>query len=486
MRHLLISLIAFCSVLSIKAQTGDPKDAYAQFKRQAEAKYSNFRDEANARYAEFMEEAWEWFEAMPAIPRPKDQDVKPRTLPDEDRDKPVKNKPIRLDTVMSPPRPAPPPRPADPIEEQPVENNFFVECSFYNTPIKVRFPEDDILQLGDCGNKKLRKAWLQLSDSQYDNTIYDCLHLRDSLQLCDYAYLQMVDTIAHGRCPSDNEATLLAAFLYCQSGYKMRIGRVHGKICLLTASRHQIFDNKYWEIDGERFYALDCDADRLEILNVAFPSEQPLSLLITEAPLFAYDASTERTLQAKHYADMGTTTRVNKNLLAFYASYPTSCVDYNFMTRWAMYANTPLDPSLKAQLYPTLTEAIAGLSQLDAANKLLDYVQTAFVYALDDEIWGHDRAFFSEETLYYPFCDCEDRSIFFSRLVRDLLHLDVVLVYYPGHLATAVAFTDNVEGDFITLDGTRFTIADPTYIDAPIGRTMTKMDNATATVILLE
>ena len=112
-------------------------------------------------------------------------------------------------------------------------------------------------------------------------------------------------------------------------------------------------------------------------------------------------------------------------------------------------------------------------------------MQTAFVYEYDDKVWGHDRALFAEETLFYPYCDCEDRAILFSRLVRDLLGLDVLLVFYPGHLATAVAFNSPMEGDYIDFDGKRFTICDPTYIGAPIGVTMPDMDNKTAKVIAL-
>lgn len=73
----------------------------------------------------------------------------------------------------------------------------------------------------------------------------------------------------------------------------------------------------------------------------------------------------------------------------------------------------------------------------------------------------------------------------YSRLVRDLLGLEVILVYYPGHLATAVNFNTPVEGDYIDLNGRHFTICDPTYIGAPIGATMPDMDNKTAKVVLL-
>lgn len=156
------------------------------------------------------------------------------------------------------------------------------------------------------------------------------------------------------------------------------------------------------------------------------------------------------------------------------------------MTRWAMYANTPLDENVKKQLYPKLRERIKDLSQLDAANKLLNWVQTAFVYEYDDKVWGHDRAFFAEETLYYPYCDCEDRAILYTRLIRDLLGLQTVLIYYPGHLACAVCFTEDVVGDCVLLNDKRFVITDPTYIGASVGKTMPDMDNSIAKAIILK
>ena len=200
--------------------------------------------------------------------------------------------------------------------------------------------------------------------------------------------------------------------------------------------------------------------------------------------------SAARTLTAKSYADMTAKVSVNKNLLDFYSSYPTSEVGGNFMTRWAMYANTPMCASVKTQLYPALRRGIQGKSQRESVERLLNWVQTAFIYEYDDKVWGGDRAFFAEESLHYPYCDCEDRSILFTRLVRDLLGLKCVLVYYPGHLASAVQFTDSEAlakgGDYINVNGSKFVIADPTYIGAPVGSTMPDMDNASAKVILLQ
>lgn len=136
-------------------------------------------------------------------------------------------------------------------------------------------------------------------------------------------------------------------------------------------------------------------------------------------------------------------------------------------------------------MYPSLCKIIADKSNLQAAELLLNLVQTGFVYEYDDKVWGHDRAFFAEETLYYPYADCEDRSILFSRLIRDLLGLDVALIYYPGHLATAVRFDEDVKGDAMIIDGHRYIVCAPTYIGAPVGAQMPTLEYDKAQAIVL-
>lgn len=177
--------------------------------------------------------------------------------------------------------------------------------------------------------------------------------------------------------------------------------------------------------------------------------------------------------------------QVPQKLIEFYNTYPTSTIDRNPLTRWAMYANTPLAQKTKDVLYPSLNRHIIEGDELQAAGILLNWIQKGLIYEYDDKVWGHDRAFFSEETLYYPHCDCEDRSILFSRLIRDLLDLDVALIYYPGHLATAVCFNGDVEGDAMIINGRKFIICDPTYIGAPVGMQMPDLEYDKAQAILL-
>ena len=481
MKLLYICLLFVIISNAIYSQTTE--EWYQAFKQQTEQDYISFRDNANQQYADFMRGAWEYYKAAPAIPVPQDEPIPP-VIYEEQREQEeqitINEEPIVL------PQPEPQPQPVEPIKSAPEPRSNTCRFTFFNTPCEVRIP-DNLLRLSSADNDAFAAGWEILSSGEYDAALYDCLQLRETLQLCDWAYLLLLyEFSANAYQAANNEATLLCAWLYCQSGYQMRLAQDGNQLHLLYASKHAIYGQSYFQLDGYNYYTLLPSSDNIQICTAAFENEQALSLQIPTYPLLSAVYASPRNLQSKRYQNIHITAQTNRSLIDFYDTYPSSELESNPLTRWAMYANTPLSDEMKQNIYPYLAQQLKGNTYREAVEQLLNFVQTAFVYEYDDKVWGGDRAFFAEETLHYPYADCEDRSIFFSRLVRDLLGLPVILVYYPGHLATAVAFPGQEQGDYIMLNGQRFIICDPTYIGAPVGVTMPDMNNQTAQVILLQ
>lgn len=481
---LLISLLFGLSMFTSSAQTDDFYAQYEKFSKHAKAEYEDYRAQCNAEYVKFLERAWKEYKVLPSIPRPKDEVVPPTIMPRQDKNK-KQAKEIPIENVVSPILSLPQPKPISPIyENDKVEEKNF-SFSYMGTTCEVRLPKDLNIRMSGCESCMIATIWKQLATNAMDNTIRDFLALRLKMQLCDWAYLNLIDTFAKAFCGHGNEAVIMAAFIYSQSGYKMRLGRDCEKLYLLYGSKHGIYEKGYIVIEGINYYPLDDKVERMEISDFSFPQEQSMSLYIENAQKFTIRPSAKRKLASEQYHDVTIDSQVNLNLIQFYNTYPSSEVNGNFMTRWKMYADTPMDESVSQMLYPDIKNKIEGLSDVQAVNQILNWVQTAFQYEYDDKVWGHDRAFFAEETLYYPYCDCEDRAILFTRLVRDLLGLKCILVYYPGHLASAVCLKQQVNGDYISLDGDVYTICAPTYIGAPVGITMPEMDNRSAKVIKL-
>lgn len=458
------------------------KEQYEQFKKQSLEKYQSFREECNRKYVDFLNNSWKQYNGQAPLPRPNDETpVPPRPFVKKE-DKPVVEvKPIAINPV----RPVPQPEPVEPVKEVPVPEPNYFTVDYLGLKHKVRLPDRANLKLFDTQPKSIARAWERLSDGCLDNAIHDCLEIRNRLNLCDWAYLQFLKELATRFCNDTNGATFLTAYLYCQSGYQMRLGVDDNKLILLFGSPHQIFDKPYFKIEGANFYPLDVVPRSISICDAPFEGEKPLSLIINQPLCVSENLSPRRNIAADAPGGLAAGSRVPTALIDFFNSYPSSMLANNQMTRWAIYAATPLNSATKDNLYPEL-KSISELPQLQAVEKLLNWVQTGFVYELDDKVWGHDRAFFAEETLYYPYCDCEDRSILFSRLVRDLVGLDVALIYYPGHLATAVCFNDEVNGDKMVIDGRTFVVCDPTYIGAPVGEQMPGLDYNNVQAIVLD
>ena len=149
---------------------------------------------------------------------------------------------------------------------EPIEH--YHTFSFYGTDYKVRLePKRINFKLPNINPETIAKQWEKFSVSIGDNVeqaeksrcanlLYDCLVLRKENNLCDWAYLNMLYQMSASFLgKGTNEATFLTAFLYCQSGYKIRMAsNLQGKLYILVASDHYIYDNPPFKIDGVRYF----------------------------------------------------------------------------------------------------------------------------------------------------------------------------------------------------------------------------------------
>lgn len=473
---------------------------FNDFKEKRRKEFEKFRRERNEEFAKFLRRGWRKVELSPVMPHPEDDIIPPVITPEEEVLPAPKPVPVPFSKVIPIPKPKPQPKPIDPIEEVPAPRPTPVrprpvvtvqKFSFFGTPAEVRVDKGHLFKLKRLNEGAIADAWLELSEERYTNLVYDCLRIREEHELCDWAYLMMLQSMADAVCgKGTNESTLLTAYVYCQSGYRMRMAIGGNRLYLLFASDHTIFGRGYYRLDGEEYYIFNVDGVRsMRICEQAYPQEQTMSLFIDKTPKLAMFQTESTVHKSRRNEDMYIAMTANRNMLDFYSSYPTSKFGENPVSRWAMYANMPTPDNIVKQIYPSLRKAVSQCNQWTAVNRILNFVQTGFVYEYDDKVWGGDRAFFPEESLYYPYCDCEDRSILFTRIIRDLLGLKCILIYYPGHLAAAVEFTEgNPTGDYIGYNGHRFFITDPTITGygAPVGTTMRGMDNKKAQIILLE
>lgn len=450
---------------------------HESYKRNVINEFEKYRQKVNDDYAEFMKREWTSQSIENAKPRP--------TLPDPPQpiiaDPQAQDKPIDLPVYEVKPTDVPQPNPIPIMPENPIEyvapTNSFL---FFGRECFIPFDESLKFILKGIEENWVSQAWKTLSSSKSVALIQRCLEYKDELNLPDWGYVLFLDKLSESLYPNNpNEQVVLKLFILTQSGYKVRIGRINNQLALLIPSRQTLYDWSYVRLNGEEYYVYDRKGTLkggVKVFDHAFPNEQTFTLAFNGQPRLPVNPGDKKHFKSKKNPEIQIDLSVNKNLINFYNEYPSH-------SNWELYAQASLSDDVKKELFPVLKNAISEKDEKSATNMLLQFVQTAFDYKTDFEQFGDERAFFSDETFHYPYSDCEDRAILFSVLVRELLNLDVVLLHYPEHLATAVRFNEPVSGDNVTVDGAKYIVCDPTYINSRVGMSMPGYKDVEALVI---
>lgn len=332
--------------------------------------------------------------------------------------------------------------------------------------------------LNGLNENAIADAYEALCNSDYKPLLADCAQIRKDLRLNDWGVFTLVRQVADTYCGTANESIVMQQFLLNEMGYKARMARkaTEDKMMLFVATDCSIYAHPYITLNGQNYYNLSGNNEQCQFYMCQKDSpkaKNSVGMQLKEAPLFP-GTVVSSTHQSKGSAAR-VTVDVPKALMDFYKDYP-QC-DYS------VYFNAPVNAAMENRILSSLAPLVQGRNEADAANILINFVQTAFQYQTDGQQFGYEKPFFVEELFYYPYSDCEDRAMLFSYLVRKLLGLDVVLLDYPEHIATAVRFNGNVSGDYLMVNGRKYTVCDPTYIGASIGMTMPRYKTVSAKVL---
>jgi hypothetical protein len=334
-----------------------------------------------------------------------------------------------------------------------------------------------VCSIGNMRENAIADAYEAMCKADYKALVDDCRKVKKELNLNDWGIFLFIREASKTLCTDENAAVVMQQFLLNELGYKSKMARRadRNQMLLFVAADCQVYGHPYFTKDGLNYYNLTSNEScQFYMCQEDSPkAKSKLNMQVNHAP--ALNAGMVNSVHKNRSGSVAVSVDVPKSLMEFYGSMP-QC-DYS------VYVNAEVNPSVASKVLSTLAPLVNGKGEAEAANLLINFVQTGFQYATDQEQFGYEKPFFVEELFYYPYCDCEDRSVLYSYLVRNLLKLDVVLLDYPNHIATAVCFNENVSGDFVTVGGKKYVVCDPTYIGASIGKAMPQFKNVAAKVL---
>lgn len=357
-----------------------------------------------------------------------------------------------------------------------------LKVSFFGKSLSLPFSRSFIIPVNNVGEAAVSKAWNQASDIDYSPLLTALLQYKKDLRLNDWGYIQLVQqsvrTIYAGQNYLDG-AVFLTAYLLNQSSYSAKLARIDNRLALLVEINETIYTVPQLK-NGRQTLTILYHRPLPSTVNVytykeSLPfADRRISMHIPELPLL--DGECLSAVLPHKWQNETVPVEVNKALIDFFSTMP--------QTDFTVYGNSGTSAQIK-DLCRYLKRYIENKSETEAVSLLLDFVQHTFDYQADTGQFGYEKVFFPDEMLYYPYNDCEDRAIFFCRLVRILLDLPVALINYPNHIAAAVCFSEPTEGTHFKQNGKEYTLCDPTYINAGIGECMEQFIKVKGKLIIL-
>lgn len=490
-RILPIIMLVFLVNTVVTAQTFEEyaKQQDAQFadyaKRQDEAlkKYADDMDkrlqELDKEWTEYLKKRFTEFETFvkkkPVLgPKPK---TKPAISADVKKEAPKKIEAIsnlevsEIQQVVTPP-----------LQKKTPEGVQTTKAtiSFYGTPTIIEYTNDIVSAVvpSTISEQVISDHYSKLSETPYSVLVNSILEHKTNYNLNDYTLYLLTKQTTEKIARDPNSAIYLQWFLLMKLGYKVRIGYNEKNLYLLLPTIHEIYEKSFFTFENVKYYMINGNAGAVFTYDKDFPEARQIINLDMRSPLNLKTKIGVRDLkfnyQGKSYSMKF---EYNKNLIDLYNDYPVCDI--------RVYFDAAVSTQTKMAIAENLQPLLNGLSEADAADLLIKFVQTAFEYQTDEQQFNREKFFFAEELFHYPYSDCEDRAVLFAYLVRELMNLDVIGMGYNGHMATAVKFNDNVQGDYVMNGRDKYVICDPTFVNAPIGMAMPQFADQKAEMIEL-
>jgi hypothetical protein len=470
--HRKFAMVKFFSVLGLlalpinSAFSQDDFEAYRrqqiQGAQQVNSEFHEYKEKQDREFAGFLKDQWSEFKTVPGAVRLKEPEPKQAPVAPS-----APKTPVVVVAPVTPPPPPPQPKPVTLAADQ-------LELVFFGNTVKFSFdPQWKSYRLtGGAKPETMSDFWTQMSGSKYEQTIQDINAARQQLKLDDWGYVTLWRDVVRALQPErKTEQNLLLWYFLVKSGYDVRLGYYDANVFLFVAIKQPVYATKYTTVNRQTYYAALAEDHGLGIRAFfSYKSDYPAKLkaldIQSAATGFTKSVAAQRTLAFDYKGQtLKFDVSYDRRLIEYFESFPQ--IDFE------LYFDTDASSLLHQGLLPQLKKYTSTMDEEEAVNFLLSFVQHAFAYKTDIDQFGYQKCFFVEESLFFPYNDCKDRSVIFAWLVKELLGIKVVGLLYPGHMTTAVELKQVKEGfSTVMYQGKRFVIADPTYIGAPVGMPM--------------
>lgn len=459
----LYNLFGLFSLLFVLTISSLFAESFKDFKSTQAEVFSGYKDENDAAFSRYLKEQWNEYNSLKTVSlyeKPKPQ--KAASL----RESQIKAMGPKLHLRLK-----------NSDKNETSEKVFSdsttkkeLTIDFYGSPLGFDMPKQiESAKFYPQNQSGIVSYFNAVVSSEFTPLLHSIKEIQEDLVLNDWALYLLVNKIGKKSYTNPDESKLFVWFILNKLGYDVKVGLSKKHIVLMHYSKKLIYSTPNYRFMSKKYYVVSQyakgETGSVYTYQQSYPSAtKALDLEMKTLPKFEKDMRSKKVSFRHNGQDYSFTYHYNQNLIDFMSTYPQA--DYE------TFFNAPLEDVTYNDLMKGLKKFVDGKKASVAMNFVLNFVQKAFAYQVDDTQFGREKVMFAQETLYYDKSDCEDRAVLFSYLIKHLFHVGVVGVKYKDHMATALYIPMN--GDIIKKGHKRYVVADPTYINANIGMSMPK------------
>ena len=422
-------------------------------------------------FAEALEGNWEKFPIVPGSPVPKSKKFdanpqfnfeetsyhSPQFLPcftSQTSDEEYENSVANLPRIRKP----------EYTSSSPLKLSF----KFYGNNIAITY--DRLLSLPvnqPINNEIVVDYWKKFMVSNSNHLVNQLMIYRDRLGLNDWGYLLLVKICSNALYPNeDTGSTLLSWALMVRSGYDVKIGFNQLGASILYPTASKLNGIPFVKINGSEYY-IDKSISSFPISSY-IPNHSGatgvIHLKFIQSLNFQGEVLTKKIQLYWDKKLYDFNLKYNPEVIRFLEEYPQTNPELYFDAPFTFLAGE----SLLRQFKPVLS----GMKQEEGAAFLQQFVQKSFAYRPYNDLYGYDRFMFPEELLFKDESNDKGKALLYSWMISNLLNQKAALVEFPGFYSVAISLNQPMDGDNFLVEGKSYTIADPTFDNAPLGLVM--------------
>lgn len=346
----------------------------------------------------------------------------------------------------------------------PLKLNF----KFYGNSIALTYDRLLSLPVNQPINKDIvADYWKKFTVSNSHHFVNQLMIYRDRLGLNDWGYFLLVKGCSSALYPNDESgATLLSWSLMIRSGFDVKIGFNQLGASILFPSASKINGISSVKINGSEYY-IDKPISSFPI-STYVPKHSGatgvIHLKFIQSLNFQGEVLTKKIQFSWDKKLYDFNLKYNPEVIRFLEEYPQTSPELYFDAPFTFLSGE----SLLRQFKPVLS----AMKLEEGAAFLQQFVQKSFAYRPYNDLYGYDRFMFPEELLFKDESNDKGKALLYSWMISNLLNQKAALVEFPGFYSVAISLNQPMEGDNFLIDRKSYTIADPTFDNAPIGLVM--------------